>query len=105
MDRHQAEQAAEAILQGERARCGLTTEQRRVVAMRAAAQHRRQRLTAVFVVAGFLVGLLAAWLTGTAWTRGVLWGEMAGIAAGWLVAFLLWRRERRAQADTHGAGA
>lgn len=54
----------------------------------------KRRSVAWFVLAGSLVGAVAALLTGHRFTEGIIWGGSSAAVAGWL--FVTWRRHHSA---------
>ena len=91
MDKSQADAIARAVLEPD-PRVQEDLRRRRALEARWLADRRQ---VAVFLLVGFAIGALIAYLIGERFTAGGLWGGMAGGALGWA---LVWWRSRRGAA-------
>ncbi|MCJ0824448.1 hypothetical protein MQC88_00490 [Luteimonas sp. 50] len=90
MDKSQAEAIATAMLEPDTK----AQEQVRRKRLAEAKSLAKRRKVAWFVLAGALLGAVAAQLTGHRITEGIIWGGIPGAIAGWL--FVTWAGYRSA---------
>ena len=88
MDKSQADAIARAVLEPD-PKVQAALRRKRELEARDLADKRR---VAVFMLVGFAIGALIAYLVGERFTAGGLWGGIAGGAVGWA---LVWWRNRR----------
>lgn len=88
MDKLQADAIAQAILQPD------LKAQDEIRRKRAAEAQREadRRLAALFAIPGFAIGAVVAHYSGYRFTKGMIWGGVAGAMIGWVI---VWLRRRQ----------
>lgn len=86
MDKEQAESAADALLEPERAERRKKELNRQAIRSQQELQRRRGKVAVWFLLAGSAIGALVAYSARQPIHRGLAFGALSGSTVGWLVA-------------------